>query len=76
MKKTLDEMKHAIALINSYRKPSTASSYVWQTAYEDYTDIECHAELVIALISAIQSFVTLIYDQSIGGFIKAAVRIR
>ena len=76
MKNTLEEMKHAISLINSYRKRSTASSYLWRTAYEDYTDMECHAELVIAHISAIQAFVTLIYDQSISGFIKAAVRIR
>ncbi|KAI1296563.1 Tetratricopeptide repeat protein 39B [Halotydeus destructor] len=76
MQKTVDDMKKAFVVVDKYRKKSTVSSVMWRSNYDDYTDIEVHAELVLAKISAIYAFVILLTDLSISGFVRSAVKIR
>ena len=55
---------------------SRASSYIFRQSYDHYTDEECHAELASAVVSAASAIITVTHDQTIGGYIQGALKIR
>lgn len=49
---------------------STMSTFLFKNNYSDYTDENCHAELVAAELLATDAMMTVVSDQSITGFVK------
>ena len=71
---------YAVKKINKYRhKQSTsekASSLIFKSDYADWTDLECHAELTFAEISAAYAALIVVNDRSIAGLVKGAFKIK
>jgi tetratricopeptide (TPR) repeat protein len=80
---TLDKSKFNIAMETAWKGVEISSgmrkkntSMIFRTDADDYTDEECHAELVCAEMQAIFGGLCVVEDQSILGFIKGAFRVR
>ncbi|KAI1296833.1 Tetratricopeptide repeat protein 39B [Halotydeus destructor] len=74
-------INHALNKINRKRKRRSAAgslvnSLMLRNNYEDYTDENCHAELLYAETQAAQAALTVLSDMSVTGFVKGAIRIR
>lgn len=79
-KDAYDAVTEAMTFSNERRvkksATSRASSYIFRQSYDHYTDEECHAELVSAVIYAASAIITVTHDQTIGGYINGAMKIR
>ena len=69
-------MKFANEFANSLRKKHGISSYLFRYDYNNYTDEECHAEMIFAKTLISIGLLSVVEDQSIYGLINAAFTIR
>jgi len=72
-------IQYAVRKIEKCRRQSNgtvAKLFSKNSSYNDWTDIECHAELCFAEISAVHTMLMVVNDRSIRGLIKAAIKIR
>lgn len=58
------------------RKASSLVSWFFKTDYNDYTDEECHAEVIYGEANFISLVLTFIDDPSFLSLIKAALKLR
>lgn len=77
---------YSLKKIERHRNPSKtgivaqASSFIFSGRtsqdYKDWTDVQCHAELCYAEITAVNALLLTVNDRSVKGLIKAAMKIR
>jgi hypothetical protein len=72
-------LDQALVTIDKFRKKngviSSLGRLFWQTNYENYTDLEVHAELCFAEVLLLKSVLNLIEDQSLMSFVKAGMKV-
>lgn len=80
---TLDKSKFKIALDTAWkgyeessRRRKKNSGYLFKCDPNEYTDEECHAELVSSEFQAIYGALCVVDDQSLMGFVRGALRVR
>ncbi|CAG9766937.1 unnamed protein product [Ceutorhynchus assimilis] len=73
-------LKHSLVVCNRFRKRSTIGEslgkMVKKTHYEQYTEMEAHAELCYAECLLLKSMLTFMEDETLSSFIKAGIKIR
>ena len=73
-------LEQALVTIDKFRKKNgvitSFGRLFWQTNYENYTDLEVHAELCFAEVLLLKSVLNLIEDQSLMSFVKAGMKVR
>ena len=73
-------LEQALITIDKFRKKNGVMTSLgrlfWQTNYENYTDLEVHAELCFAEVLLLKSVLNLIEDQSLMSFVKAGMKVR
>ncbi|KAL3115831.1 hypothetical protein niasHT_007131 [Heterodera trifolii] len=81
MERAMDAVRRGCALVEQFRpKNSLAESFLSfinpSRAQREITDEEMHAELCYAELLVIRALLTFFIDETLGGFIKGAFRIR
>lgn len=77
-----EQIKKTIALIASKRRStslleSVSNVLFWrQYNYNEYTDEEVHAELMVAEVQIVLAFINILGEQSLVSMVKGALRIR
>lgn len=73
-------LKHSLVVCNRYRKKNTIGEslgkIVKKINYEQYTEVEAHAELCHAECLLLKSILTFMEDETLSSFIKAGIKIR
>ncbi|XP_022914988.2 tetratricopeptide repeat protein 39B-like isoform X2 [Onthophagus taurus] len=73
-------LKLTLSVCNRYRKKNTISesvkSMVGKTNYEQYTEMEAHAEQCYAECLLLKALLTFMEDETLASFIKAGLKIR
>ncbi|CAH1118748.1 unnamed protein product [Phaedon cochleariae] len=80
IKAAIKSLKHAISLCNRHRKKNTIGEslgkMVRKSNFEQYTELEAHAELCYAECLLFRSMLSFMEDESLGSLIKAGIKIR
>ncbi|XP_017781024.1 PREDICTED: tetratricopeptide repeat protein 39B-like isoform X2 [Nicrophorus vespilloides] len=75
-----EALKHSLAVCNRYRKKNTIGEslgkMVKKPNFEQYTEVEAHAELCHAECLLLKSMLTFLEDETLSSFIKAGIKIR
>ncbi|KAF5274539.1 hypothetical protein FQA39_LY07151 [Lamprigera yunnana] len=78
--KAIEQLKKSIAVCNHYRRKNTLGESIGKIVkkanYEQYTDIEAHAELCYAECLLLRSLLSFMEDETLGSLIKAGFKIR
>ncbi|XP_066247193.1 tetratricopeptide repeat protein 39B-like isoform X1 [Euwallacea similis] len=73
-------LKHALTVCNRFRKKNTIGEslgkMVKKNHYEQFTELEAHAELCYAECLLLKSMLTFMEDETLSSFIKAGIKIR
>ncbi|XP_019765054.1 tetratricopeptide repeat protein 39B isoform X2 [Dendroctonus ponderosae] len=73
-------LKDALVVCNRFRKKNTIGEsigkMVKKNRYEQYTEMEAHAELCHAECLLLKSMLTFMEDETLSSFIKAGIKIR
>ncbi|KAL1493308.1 hypothetical protein ABEB36_011387 [Hypothenemus hampei] len=73
-------LKHALGVCTKFRKKTTISESLGKMVkkhhYEQYTDMETHAELCYAECLLLKSMLTFMEDETLSSFIRAGIKIR
>ena len=66
--------------INRFRKKTTFKDklgrILWNPDYNDYTDMEVHAELCFAEVLLMKALATVLEDETLASFVKAGLKVR
>lgn len=75
-----DTLKTSLSVCNKYRKKNTfgesLGKIVKKPNYEQYTELEAHAELCHAECLLLKAILTFMEDETLSSFIKAGIKIR
>ncbi|XP_076261113.1 tetratricopeptide repeat protein 39B-like isoform X2 [Rhynchophorus ferrugineus] len=73
-------LKHSLVVCNKFRKRNTIGESIGKMVkknnYEQYTEIEAHAELCYAECLLLKAVLTFMEDETLGSFIKAGIKIK
>ncbi|XP_041357152.1 tetratricopeptide repeat protein 39B-like isoform X2 [Gigantopelta aegis] len=69
-------MKKSVIVCNRFRKKSSLFSAVTKTNYNDFSEVELHAELCYAECLLIRALLTFIQDENLISFVKGGLKIR
>ncbi|XP_060516230.1 tetratricopeptide repeat protein 39B-like isoform X2 [Cylas formicarius] len=73
-------LKHSLSVCNRFRKKNTIGEslgkMVRKNHYDQYTELEAHAELCYAECLLLKSMLTFMEDETLSSFIKAGIKIR
>lgn len=73
-------LKQSLRICNRFRKKNTIGEslgrMVKKTNYEQYTEMEAHAELCHAESLLLRAMLTFMEDETLSSFIKAGIKIR
>ncbi|KAG5876911.1 hypothetical protein JTB14_037736 [Gonioctena quinquepunctata] len=73
-------LKATLSVCNRYRKKNTISESIGKMVkrahFDQYTELEAHAELCHAESLLLKSMLTFMEDETLGSFIKAGLKIR
>ncbi|KAI1283776.1 Tetratricopeptide repeat protein 39B [Halotydeus destructor] len=72
---SLDTLKACLASASSSRKKGLGRHFFRQN-YDDYSDEECHSELVHCELSMLLALVSVLENQSFKGFLNGALYVR
>lgn len=75
-----EHLKRSIAVCNRHRRKNTIGEslgkMVKKANYEQYTELEAHAELCYAECLLLRAMLTFMEDETLSSFIKAGFKIR
>lgn len=75
-----EALKQCLAVCNRYRKKSTLTESIGKTFkrpnYDQYTEMEIHAELCSAEALLLKALLTFIEDETLTSLIKGGMKIR
>lgn len=75
-----DALKQCLGVCNRYRKKNTLTETIGKTFkkvnYDQYTDVEAHAELCTAEAMLLKAMLTFIEDETLTSLIKGGMKIR
>jgi hypothetical protein len=75
-----DALKICLNVCQKFRKKSTISESIGKTFkranYEQYTELEAHAELCAAEALLLKALLTFIEDETLSSMIKGGMKIR
>lgn len=75
-----EALKQSLSLCNKYRKKSTVAQnlakIVKKTDYDNYSELEVHAELAYAEALLMKAMITFVEDETLSSFIKGGLKIR
>ncbi|XP_050314253.1 tetratricopeptide repeat protein 39B-like isoform X2 [Anthonomus grandis grandis] len=73
-------LKHALVVCNRFRKKNTIGEslgkMVKKSHYDQFNEMEAHAELCYAECLLLKSMLTFMEDETLSSFIKAGIKIR
>ncbi|CAG9761116.1 unnamed protein product [Ceutorhynchus assimilis] len=80
IKEASKALKHALNVCNKFRKKNTLGDslgkIVKKNHFEQYTEMETHAELCHAECLLLKSMLTFMEDETLASFLKAGLKIR
>lgn len=75
-----ETLKSSLSICNRYRKKNTFSESLGKMVkrgnYEQFTELEAHAELCHAECLLLKAILTFMEDETLSSFIKASIKIR
>lgn len=75
-----ETLKASLSICNRYRKKNTfgesLGKMVKKVNYEQFTELEAHAELCHAECLLLKAILTFMEDETLSSFIKASLKIR
>ncbi|XP_031335383.1 tetratricopeptide repeat protein 39B-like isoform X2 [Photinus pyralis] len=78
--RAVEQLKKCIAVCNRFRRKNTITEsfgkMVKKVNYEQYTDVEAHAELCYAECLLLRSMLSFMEDETLSSLIKAGFKIR
>lgn len=78
--KAIEQLKKSISVCNHYRRKNTIGESIGKIVkkanYEQYSDIEAHAELCYAECLLLRSMLSFMEDETLSSLIKAGFKIR